>query len=150
MDVSGQLHVPAALHLGIQPPVPTEYKAGEGPQSKTEWLKKILLLPLRGTKAGSLSSATHRPVSTVLSVLWHFACHYLLSLGTTWLISVVTFSLSQHTSTSNYFNYLDLPSPYTSSMGLLATRKVKKLTYEGLTEHFFMFMIPCILVILVL
>ena len=58
MDVSGQLHVPATLHLGMQPPppVPTEFEAETAQE------------PLRGIKAGSLSSDTHCLVTAVLLV----------------------------------------------------------------------------------
>jgi len=47
MEVSGQLHVPAALAPGKQPPVPTDQEVGWAPEQVWTWWREKSQVPAR-------------------------------------------------------------------------------------------------------
>jgi len=55
MEVSGQLHAPAALPLGKEPLVPTEYEAGWDPEPVWTWWREKFPAPT-GTQTPKSSS----------------------------------------------------------------------------------------------
>jgi len=64
MEVSGQLHAPAALLPGKEPPVPIEQGAGLAPQPDIArgWREELLSCPCRGSKP-------NRPARSPVAIL---------------------------------------------------------------------------------
>jgi hypothetical protein len=60
MEVSGQLHDPAALAPGKGPQVPTGLEAGVGPRAGSVAVEQSNSLPPAGNRTPAVQPVTHR------------------------------------------------------------------------------------------